>query len=476
MLLSDVFLLCAVFILFRLLLNKENRIWGIYLLSLVSLYWFQPLSTIRYLDFWLPSFAILIAIAIWGITNDWKRLFRGSNTLAFILCIGVPILIVIAQSLIPNIIHFISTAPQVETFLIIFFTGFVLVGLILLVRCRIERKSLLIMGVLIVLFSIQKNTYFALIFSRLLRKINGQTGNLAKASEITWIGYSYLAFRMIHLIKDRDRIKNLNLRFNEFICYLFYSPTLIAGPIDTIINFSAELRQSENDPINNDLLEGGKRITRGLLLKFILADSLALVSLNDKFASQIQSPLWMWVVVFAYAFRLYFDFAGYTDIAIGISRFAGIKLPENFHNPYRSENITLFWNRWHITLSQWFRTYYYNPFTRFLRTKFIGIPVWIVILLSQLSTMVLIGMWHGISWNFFIWGTWNAVGMFIHNRWSNSQKKRSTLQTPFNGKHQSLNYLSICVTFVFVSLGWIWFSLSDLSLSLSVFKTLFILD
>ena len=476
MLLSEILFLGTVYILFRLFLKKEYRTWGIFLLSLITLFWFQPLSTIRHLDFWIPSFAILIAIIIWCIVNDWKTLFMSSNRVALIVCLAIPGAIVFAQILAPEIIGYISTGPQIGKFLIIFLTGLVLAGLFSFSKGKEDRKSLFIFLILLGIFVIQKNTLFALGFSRFFRKINGQTINLANASEIIWIGYSYLAFRMIHTIKDRDRIKKLNLSFNEYICYLFYSPSYIAGPIDTIFHFSKELKQSRDDLINDDILIGGKRIARGLFLKFILADSLALFSLNENIAKQIENPFWMWAVVFAYAFRLYFDFAGYSDIAIGISRLIGINLPENFLYPYRSTNITLFWNRWHITLSQWFRTYYYNPLTRFIRTKFSGVPSWIVILFAQLSTMMLIGMWHGISWNFFIWGVWNAVGMFIHSRWAYSHKINQTLQTPIEDQRHLLNYFSICITFVYISLGWIWFSLPEVSLSIIVFKRLLFLD
>jgi len=96
----------------------------------------------------------------------------------------------------------------------------------------------------------------------------------------------------------------------------------------------------------------------GLFKKFALADSLALIALNAVNAGQVKSSGWMWLILYAYAFQIYFDFSGYTDIAIGMGRWLGIRLPENFAHPYLKPNLTLFWNSWHITLAQWFRAYF----------------------------------------------------------------------------------------------------------------------
>ncbi len=105
-----------------------------------------------------------------------------------------------------------------------------------------------------------------------------------------------------------------------------------------------------------DDLAGLTRILTGCLKKFVLADSLALFALNPQNAVQTASAAWMWLLLLAYALRIYFDFAGYTDIALGLARLVGLQLPENFDRPYLKQNLTAFWNSWHITLSQWFRT------------------------------------------------------------------------------------------------------------------------
>ena len=133
----------------------------------------------------------------------------------------------------------------------------------------------------------------------------------------------------------------------------------------------------------------------GLFKKFVVADALALIALNDALATQVRTTGWMWIIVYAYAFQIYFDFSGYTDIAIGIARLVGIKLPENFAAPYLKPNLTQFWNSWHMTLTQWFRSYFFNPFNRWIR-GYKTIPAWTMILIGQLATMLIdrLMAWH----------------------------------------------------------------------------------
>jgi D-alanyl-lipoteichoic acid acyltransferase DltB (MBOAT superfamily) len=211
----------------------------------------------------------------------------------------------------------------------------------------------------------------------------------------------------------------------------------------------------------------------GAAKKFILADLLAMVALNGVNAVQVSATGWAWVLLYAYAFQILFDFSGYTDIAIGLGGIMGIHLPENFNQPYLKPNLTQFWNNWHMTLTQWFRAYFFNPLTRAMRSAQKPAPVWLVILVTQLSTMVLIGLWHGITLNFVAWGLWHGVGMFVNNRWSDlSRPWTARLQ-----EHPKLNFVSrvfsTILTFHFVVLGWVWFALPSLDLSMQTFSRLF---
>jgi D-alanyl-lipoteichoic acid acyltransferase DltB (MBOAT superfamily) len=200
-------------------------------------------------------------------------------------------------------------------------------------------------------------------------------------------------------------------------------------------------------------------------MKFVLADALAFFALNATNAWQVKSAGWMWVLLVAFSFRIFFDFAGYTHIAIGLGTLFGVLLPENFDQPYLKPNITAFWNSWHMTLTQWVRSYYFNPVTRWLREH--RTPILIVILLGQLTTMILIGLWHGITWNFIAWGLWHGAGLFIHNQWSGFAKSRPV---PVDTRISAS--LGTLATFAFVTIGWVWFALPQPTDAVRVFSIL----
>src|SRR5690606_15453433 len=164
--------------------------------------------------------------------------------------------------------------------------------------------------------------------------------------------------------KQTGRLPSVDL--SEYITYVLFFPAFTAGPIDRIERFIKDLRQPYEGLSQEKLFEAGQRLIIGLFKKFVIADSLALIALNDMNATQVTSTIWMWVLVYSYAFQIYFDFSGYTDIALGIAKFVGIHLPENFSAPYLKPNLTQLWNNWHMTLTQWFRSYFFNPITRWL--------------------------------------------------------------------------------------------------------------
>jgi D-alanyl-lipoteichoic acid acyltransferase DltB (MBOAT superfamily) len=206
-------------------------------------------------------------------------------------------------------------------------------------------------------------------------------------------------------------------------------------------------------------LDAGGRFIIGLFKKFVIADALAVFALNANTAPHISSSGWYWILLYAYAFQIYFDFSGYTDIAIGLAKVMGINLPENFNSPYLKPNITLFWNSWHMTLTQWFRAYFFNPLQRGLRSSRVQIAPWLLILMLQVATMVLIGLWHGVVLNFVIWGVWHGTGLFLHNRWREYMSSRFYLWAVTPLRKNILTTSGIFLTFHFVTLGWVFFLL-----------------
>jgi len=305
-----------------------------------------------------------------------------------------------------------------------------------------------------------------------LRILTGQSSNLASALDIRWLGFSYITFRLIHILRDRLSGRLPELSLQELVIYTIFFPAVTAGPIDRVQRFGQDLHKPFNLS-TGDFWDGGQRIFWGIFKKFALADTLALIALNPINSLQSTSRGWTWILVYAYAFRIYFDFSGYTDIAIGLGHWMGFKLPENFEHPYLKPNLTSFWNSWHMTLAQWFRAYIFNPLTRRLRTRSRSIPMGVIIFIGQISTMFLIGLWHGVTWNFALWGFWHGLGLFIHNRWSEVTKAHFTGLERHPRLHTLLSIGGTLLTFHYVLLGWVWFALPSINSSWSVFMKLF---
>jgi alginate O-acetyltransferase complex protein AlgI len=449
--------------------------WVMMIAGILFVFWLQPVSSIRSLEFWLPTILFGIVIICWSIVTPLEIIHKPENKWAA-LATGFVILLItgLRYTGIQWISKFVNP-PAIWQVLI--YGALVACFATAIIRAAKGRKYCSIGAVitLLVIFILLKYQPAAIQISRVWRQLNGQSIKIASAVEISWVGYSYFAFRLLHVLREWQQGRPGTANLKDFILYVIFFPAFTAGPIDRLEHFQKELATRDSREINEDFLEGGKRIGRGLLLKFILADSLAMIAINPVSATQVTHSGWLWVMVYAYAFRLYFDFSGYTDIAIGISRLMGIRLPENFNRPYLAENVNVFWNRWHMTLTQWFRTYYFNPVTRYLRSREKALPAAGIILFTQLSTMILIALWHGISLNFFLWGVWNGIGLFIHNRWS-EWKKDHTKQSDDASRRGFTptvrRYASILLTFNFIALGWIWFAIPEFSTSLRVFAQL----
>jgi len=242
------------------------------------------------------------------------------------------------------------------------------------------------------------------------------------------------------------------------VVYMLFFPTLSAGPIDRIERFIKDLRQPLDLSID-DFLDGSRRIIIGMFKKFVIADALALISINQAVVPQTSGDGWLMLMLYAYSFQIFFDFSGYTDIAIGLGRFMGVRLPENFNRPYRQLNLTQFWNNWHMTLTQWLRAYVFFPLTRSLRRSSLKLPAWSVILLTQVVTMALIGLWHGITVGFLIWGLWHGLGLFLQNRWSEWIRPRAAVLNSHPIGSKILSASGVLLTFHYVTLGWAWFAL-----------------
>lgn len=229
-----------------------------------------------------------------------------------------------------------------------------------------------------------------------------------KVSESLPIGISFYTFQVISYMVDvyrRDVPAQKNVL--DFATYVSMFPQLIAGPIVRYADIEKQLKNREHSIEN--AAYGIRRFVLGLSKKVLLANTLG--ELCEIFrASNDKSILFYWMYAVAFALHVYFDFSGYSDMAIGLGRMMGFRYQENFNYPYISKSITEFWRRWHISLGSWFRDYVYIPLggNRVNKSRY---------LFNILLVWALTGLWHGGAWNFVVWGLYFAVLLMVEKLW-----------------------------------------------------------
>ena len=439
-------------------------------LSVPAIFWFQPVLPLRSFDFWLPSLSLALVVLVWLITSQTESWSSRQNLYGFLIIIGLVTVIELSRYLFPDPLVTATIPPS----FIIFLAFFIALTVVILIIARLSHTYKWILSfailLLIAILVILKSPTLSVQASILFRTLTNRPIENVSASDLRWLGFSYIAFRLIHILRDKQTGRLPELTLPEFATYVIFFPALSAGPIDRAERFVQDLRK-DLALTQDETLLAGQRLVIGLFKKFVIADTLALMALNDALATQVRTTGWMWIVLYAYTFQIYFDFSGYTDIAIGIARLVGIKLPENFSAPYTRPNLTQFWNSWHMTLTQWFRSYFFNPFNRWIR-GFKNIPTWVMLLLGQVATMLLIGLWHGITINFILWGAWHGIGLFLQNRWSDFVRVHLPNLGQNTRLQSALQFGGVLLTFHFVALGWVFFALSEPFLSWQVFLAL----
>lgn len=449
----------------------SDRLRGLFLftVSLLAVYALQPALPIRFLDFWLPTAALGLATIFWISLRgaEWHSALQRDNLLSA-AWMGLIILTLALTRFLPfDPLLTASTPPRLEWV----FAAILLVAALaaLTGRVRFAWTHWVGLVMLIVLLAILKSPEASLWLARTLRLANGQSTATASNFDIRWLGISYIIFRILHTLRERQSGQLPVVSLREYVTYVFFYPALTAGPIDRLERFITDLRGSLSLS-QEDWIFVAQRLGLGLFKKFILADSLALMALNAQNAGQVQSGGWAWILLYAFALQIFLDFSGYTDIAIGMARMVGIRLPENFNQPYLRPNLTQFWNNWHMTLTQWFRAYLFNPLTRSLRTR--KFPIWSVIFITQFLTMGLIGAWHGLTANFILWGLWHGLGLFVHNRWLDATRARVADWATTPLRRNTLDTLGVFLTFHYAALGWVWFVLPTPALAVQFFVRL----
>lgn len=271
------------------------------------------------------------------------------------------------------------------------------------------------------------------------------------------IGISFYTFQTMSYTIDvyRGRV-TANKNFLQFATYVTMFPQLVAGPIVRYIDIYKELPYRKISLEN--LSDGAERFIIGLAKKVLIANTFASIA-DGIFEQDLNgvSTGFAWIGIIAYSIQIYYDFSGYSDMAIGLGKMLGFKFPENFNFPYISKSIREFWRRWHITLSTWFRDYVYISLGGNRKGN-------VVTYINLFIVFFVTGLWHGASWNFVIWGLFH--GLFIVVERMGFDKILQSIWKPI----QHFYAIIIVVT------GWVFFRANDLSDATIYLKKMFIYD
>lgn len=270
------------------------------------------------------------------------------------------------------------------------------------------------------------------------------------------LGISFFTFQQIAYVVDSYKGLTGEYNFFNFGLFVTFFPQLIAGPIVHHSEMMPQFYSDKNNLVNyHNLSKGIYVFFMGLAKKVILADSFAVYANQGYSNTTSLSFLDGWITSLAYSFQLYFDFSGYSDMAIGIAFMFNIKLPYNFNSPYKASDIQDFWRRWHITLSRFLRDYIYIPLggSRVNEGR---------ILLNLMITFLLGGIWHGAGWTFLFWGFLHGFALVTHRIWS---------------KHFKLpHWLGIFITFNFANIAWIFFRAKTWTDAINMLKAMFLIN
>jgi alginate O-acetyltransferase complex protein AlgI len=268
------------------------------------------------------------------------------------------------------------------------------------------------------------------------------------------VGISFYTFHTITYIVDSyRRVIQPTKNFFEFACYVALFPQLVAGPIVRFRQVEADLENIDRSSRLATFNIGWSFFALGMIKKVLIADTLAAM-IDPLFASyQYLSTTAAWMAMLGYSYQLYFDFSGYSDMAVGLGYLFGIRLPQNFNSPYKATDISDFWRRWHISLSTCLRDYLYIP----LGGSRGSAPF---VFRNLMVTMLLGGLWHGAQWTFVIWGAYHGALLAI-----NRAIAPVLDQAPLLCRRAA--------TFILVMIGWVVFRSTSVKMAESILRTMF---
>jgi alginate O-acetyltransferase complex protein AlgI len=318
-----------------------------------------------------------------------------------------------------------------------------------------HRKVILIVPITIDLFLLGffKYTDFMLANWNILASVAGLPG-MPLLNIVLPIGISFYTFHTITYIVDCYRgtiVPTRNLF--EFSCYVSLFAQLVAGPIVRFREIEHDLNNLEIADRREGFNKGCSFIVIGLAKKVLLADSLAAI-INPALDQHTNlSTAGVWMCILGYTYQLYFDFSGYSDMAIGLGHLFGIRLPQNFNSPYRALDISDFWRRWHMSLSRVLRDYLYIPLGGSRKTRLLAYR-------NLMITMLLGGLWHGASWTFVCWGAYHGILLCLQKAFS-------------SGVESTHRILRQTLTFLAVIVGWALFRSNNLQMAGVLLRRMF---
>lgn len=317
-------------------------------------------------------------------------------------------------------------------------------------------KLILIIAIIINIGLLLYFKYFNFFVTNINKLLNFEL--LSVRNIILPIGISFYTFQILSYIIDLYR-KEIKVQKNilNLALYVSFFPQLIAGPIVKYKDVDSEIKKRK---VDIELFSSGvRRFVYGLGKKVIISNSLAIVidSIYSHDISSFNTPI-AWLAILAYTLQIYYDFSGYSDMAIGLGRMFGFHFQENFNLPYISKSITEFWRRWHISLSTWFKLYLYIPLGGNRKGKY---RTYLNLFIVFLAT----GLWHGASFNFLAWGLYYGIFLII--------EKLFLKKLLDNNKFKFINHFY--VMFI-VIVGWVFFRAISLKTALKILKIMFSFD
>ena len=321
------------------------------------------------------------------------------------------------------------------------------------------KKPFLMIGIVVPLMALAYFKYCNFFISSFVSAF--KIHNAISLKIILPVGISFYTFQALSYTVDVYNKKlSAEKNFIRFALYISFFPQLVAGPIIRASDFLPQLNEERNITIQNFSV-GIQIFVFGLFKKIVIADYLS-VFVDEVFrAPGAFHAISLILAIIAYSIQIYFDFSGYSDMAIGCAKCLGYDFIRNFNIPYISRNITEFWRRWHISLSSWLRDYLYIPLGGNRKGK-------VRTYINNMLTMLLGGLWHGANWTFVIWGAIHGIALAIHKLYMTWRGKttKSENEIPFYqyGAKKVITYIfSVILTNIFVGFTWIFFRSDNFS-------------